>query len=376
MSLKLDWKRTFPEDCIITGFKHESESIFFNLYCSSNELDVAVNVNNGRLTIKEQREPGLLGTFEFREHLFIATCYQGLGNRLWYRTCRGVITRFHCQQNLCILATLSKDRVLEASILDKNGETLETMKYNNVLDFTIGSSRDILALSISGLDIDYSRSILIDLSTMNIVDEIEKFGGQIVSTMDHVAVYGFKEYGLTHTKFFDKRGEEVLEIEGIPYFPPYNPLPIPIHERLKFPTNIIVVGDKHNVKIINPRDYSIIFAYTKMPFTKGIFDVDLEENTLISLLNLMGKPVLIKHDIRGVVDWVSHIMREVSYLVSSRNLVALNTRIFGGETRIYRVMDRKLIHIDSFGSNTIPIVINEDSVILTNGRLVTRYIVE
>lgn len=376
MSLKLDWKRTFPDGCIIRGIKNEDESIIFNLYCSDKEIDIAINVNNGRQTIKEQRETGLLGTLESRESVHIATCYRGLGNRAWYKVYRGVITKFCCQQTLCIQATLNKERVLDASILDKNGETIETLRFSNVFDFSIDSSRDIMALSITGINIESSHSILIDLSTVDIVEELERFGGRILSTMDHLLIYGFKEHGLTYTKVFDKKGEEVLEIEGIPYLPPYNPLPIPVHGALKFTSGSIVVADKHTVKIVSPRDYSIITIYVKIPFTRGVFYVDLEENSMISLSNLMGKVVLIKHDARGVVDWVSHILREVAYLVASRSIIVMNTKGLGGETRVYQVSGKTLIHIDSFPPNVLPIIALGDSIVLTDGRVVTRYVIE
>lgn len=375
MKFKHDWTRKLPENCIVKSIDLEGENVVFGLYCVDKEIDIAVNILNGKVNLREQREPGIKGSLTKGLDTTMVTCYRGLNNKLWTKATRGLATRFICENDLCILAVLQKDYTLDVSFLDKNGETVDTAKFSKVYDYQLASSQDIIALTTMGFTSEDSHTMLIDTSTMSIIEEMEGFGGFAQSTKHHVLIYGFKETQL-YTKIFDKRGDEVLEIEGQPMVPPYNPVPQFTQDGFKFEPKAVPIVDKHVVKLVSLTDYSIFNVFIKLPFTRGVFDVDLVENTLITMNNIMSKPVLIKHDVRGGIDWVSHIVREVVYLVSSRSIVALNTRMFNGETRIYYVQGRHLAHLESFSGNVKPVLAYGDAVILTDNKLVSRYAVE
>ncbi|OYT38371.1 MAG: hypothetical protein B6U89_06045 [Desulfurococcales archaeon ex4484_58] len=373
MPLRHSWSRSLAGNCMVYSIRYRREWLELELYCKDHIATILLNVINGRIQHKDRREPELLGNIEVKDKFFVISCYNGLGNRLWSRVLKGIGAKFLCRKEICVSLLMKPDRKLEINILDKDGEVLDTMGVPNVYDFDIGGSREMIAVTTRGFREESTSTFLIDPSIASIIDHITGFGGHVISGLDLLFIVGYREREVI-TKVYSNEGEEVLEINGYPAIPPQNPIPYKVLGSEKFEIRKIVIIDKYEVKVFDPYDYSMIYTLMKPPFIRGVIDVNDEDYSITSLSTIMGKPYIVKYGINGNVQWISHIVRGFRYAFVSNKLLAMHVEgINGYETRVYRIDDHTLIHLDTFGSNAYPIFIRKDSILLSNDKIVSAY---
>lgn len=371
-----EWTRPLPSECSIFSIRFRREWLDIELYCREGIVESSINTLNGRIELKDRREPELKGVVERKGEVYVATAYRGFGNKLWTKTLKGLSVRFLCKTELCVLSILKPNRELEASLLDKDGETIDTVVLRSVYDYDLRSSHSMIALSTIGFGEESTSTLLIDPSTASIVDHITGYGGYVVACLDHVIVNGYRDNRAV-AKVFSSEGEEVLEVDGKAVLPPYNPFVYQLDGSERFEVKKIVLIDKYEVKVFDPYDYSMIYTVSRPPFTRGVLDIDVEEYRIVSLSHLMGKPLILEFDFRGSVKWVSHVIHGFRYGLVSSDMVSLYfIGDEGGETRIYSIEDNNLIHEDSFGGNVYPIALRKNRVILTNEKLISSYVLE
>ncbi len=375
MAVIHNWSRQLPENCELHFFRVTTDQIVLGLYCSDYLQELRVNTINGKIELGDRRKPELKGKVEMRKNFFIVSCYQGLGKILWNRVERGLNTKVLCKMEICIIATMNKDRELEVKIVDKRNEELDRIRIANVYDFHIGASDELIILSTTGFTEESNTVTIIDPATVSIVEHVPGFGGFVLSSSEHVFVYGYKEGGMI-TKVFTGEGEEVLETEGIPVLPPYNPFAYPLIHHGMFSTENIIIMDRNEIKVFDPYDFSLIYTALKPPLTRGVINVDINEPSMIVYGILTGKPYLIKYDHAGVVKWISHVLRDFVYALTSDKIIAMYIRSLGGETRIYRIAGNTLIHEESFAPHVFPLLVRGDTVILTDSRIISSYSIE
>ncbi len=376
MALKHEWSRPLPSGCEIYSVRIHGEWIDLSLYCSDYISQILINIINGRIQTKERKGLELKGVIERRGEFYVATCYRGYENKLWNKVLRGLNLRFLCRTEICVSALMKPNRDVEITIMDKDGETIDIMTITNVYDYDMKASSSLIVLTTKGYREESTSTLLIDPATASIIDHITGFGGNVLASLDHVFVSGFRENRIV-TKVFSSDGEEVLEIDGQPVIPPYNPIAYQIPGSERFEAKNIVVMDRYEVKVFDTFDYSTIYTVLRPPFTRGVIDIDHEEYSIVTLSHIMGKPFILKYDFNGVVKWVSHIVRDLYYALVSNQLVAMYTRTpHGGETRVYRIEDGTLIHEDSFGYDVYPLVVRRNNVLLTNEKVVSSYTME
>lgn len=370
-----NWSRHLPEKCEIRSFKITAEQIILDLYCSDYVQELRLNTINGKIELGERRKPGLRGKVEKRRNFFIISCYQGINKILWNRVERGLNTKVICKMEICVITTINKDRVLEIRIVDKRNEELDYITIPNIYDFHVSASEDLIAISTLGYSEDSNTIILIDPATVSVIEHVTGFGGYVLSTLEYIFIYGYRGNSL-FTKIFSGEGEEVLETEGIPVLSPYNPFASPSRLPYMFSIENIVVMDRNEIKVFDIYDLSQIYTALKPPLTRGVIDVNINEPSIIVYGILTGKPYLIKYDHSGIIQWISHILKDFIYALVSDKIIAMYVKSFGGETRIYRINDNTLIHEESFAPKVLPLLVRGDTVILTDGRIVSSYSLE
>ena len=370
-----NWSRQLPENCELDYFRIISDQIMIGLYCRDYLIEVRVNAINGKVEIGERKRPELRSRVELRKNFYIISCYQGKDRVLWNRIERGLNTKVLCRMEICVIATLNKNRELEVKIVDKRNEEIDRVRINDVYDFHMSSSENLIVVSSIAVSEEANTTLIIDPATASIVDHRTGFGGYSLADLEHVLVFGYHGESVI-TKVFSSEGEEVLESEGVPVLPPYNPFPYPINPRGDFSGNYITLIDRSEIKVFDSYDYSLIYTALKPPLTRGVIDVDVEEPSTTVYTVLAGKPYIAKFDHMGNIRWISHILTGFTYALTSDKLVAVHVSRGGGETRVYRIEGNALIHEESFGPRVYPILVRGDTIILTDGRIISSYSLE
>ncbi|MEM1741529.1 MAG: hypothetical protein QW615_04530 [Desulfurococcaceae archaeon] len=370
-----NWTRVLPENCIIQYVKFESDWIIIGLYCSDSIEEISIDIVSGRIQRRKSSELELIGYAEFRKNFYVITCYKGLNKRLWNRIEKSLNSKVICRQNTCVTASLKPNRVLEVKVIDARNEEIESINIENTYDFQIGSSLSLVVLTTTGIRQEYSSTLLIDPSTISIIDHISGFGGYVVESTDYVLVYGFSRGGYV-TKIYDYHGEEVFEINGVPVLIPFNPLAYRVHRDKLFEFKLIAIIDRNDVKAINPYDFSIVFTSIKPPFTRGVLNIDVETYSLIVYSVLWNKPLIIKYDSNGTPLVISPQISSLRYGLFTNKIAAIYVERERGETRLYSIRDNIMVHEESFGPGVFPLVIKGDTIILTDSRKISSYSME
>jgi len=357
---------------VITGLKNIGEFIEFKLYCKDKVQTVKLDTIHGKMEFGDSKKPGLIGRVEYRRGLYIVSCMEGLDKIAWSRVEKTLNAKIACRYDICVLATLNDKHVLTIKLIDKSNEELDEVNLENIYDFHIGGSEDLLVVSAISHTMEYNSTLLIDPTTVSILDHVTGFGGYILASLENTFVYGFKQ-GLLTTKVFSIEGEEILETTGIPVLPPFNPFSYPIGEYQLYSTPYIVIMDRNELKVYDPFDYTIKFIGLKPPLTRGVVNVDPDHGDIVVYASFTNKPFIAKFNIDGSIDWISHIIYGFRYALVSSGIVAVCLNNM--ETRIYRVSEPVLIHEDSFAP-AYPIFARGNTIILTDGKLVSSYTLE
>jgi len=375
LTLTHEWTRYIPEHCDIYSVISSGEHLLLNLYCRDYVVEAKLNIVTGKLEFGERKKPVLRGRVEFRKDLFLVTCFYGKDRVLWNKVEHGIGAKIACRMDICVVSSMSKERVLAVKVIDNRGEVLDQLTVPNVYDYHVASSENIIAVSTIGFSEENTVTLLVDAATASIVDYRSGFGGYAVADLDHVYVYSYRA-GNAVTKVFDNNGDEVLESDGIPVLPPYNPFAYRANKLFDHGPSHIVIMDKSTLKIYDPSEYTLITTMLKPPLIRGVMRVDVEKPSVVAFTSFMGRLYLAEFAFNGEIEWVSHVLPQLSYGIASNKLVALYVERETGETRVYRISDGMLVHEDTFAPNVYPLAVRGNQVVLTNNQLISAYTLE
>lgn len=378
MPLRHAWTRALPSNCSLDAVRFREEYIELRLYCSDSMTLYMVNFISGKVDIRRAGEPELRGVVERKREFRTLICYKGYGNRAWSRIYRGLNAKMICRKDVCVTANLKPNYALDVSVMTGNGDVLESITIGGVYHFEVVGAENLIVVTTRGVRADSTITMLIDGSTGSVIDHITGFGGSAVSSLDYVFVYGEYE-GKIVTHGYNNDGEEIIPggEEGLPILPPFNPISHKVPNSEIFEIKQVVIMGRNELKLYNPEDYVIEYTLIKPPFTRGVFNININDYTAAVLAQIMGRPLIINYDFKGRVKWISHIVRDLRYAIISGNVVAIYTHNGrNGETKIYSVKDNTLVHEESFGPNALPLLVRRSSILLTDGRIVASYLME
>ncbi|ABN69365.1 hypothetical protein Smar_0252 [Staphylothermus marinus F1] len=378
MPIRHTWSRALPSNCSLDAVRFREEYIELRLYCADSMVLYTVNFISGKVDVRRIGEPELRGVTERKREFKTLICFKGYGNRAWTKIYRGLNTKMVCRKDVCVIANLKPNYALDINVVTGNGDVLESVTVGGVYHFEVVGSDNLIAVTTRGIRADSTITMLIDGSTGSVIDHITGFGGSAVSSLDYVFVYGEHE-GKIITHGYNNDGEEIIPggEEGLPVLPPFNPIPHKVPGSEIFEVKQVVLMGKNFLKLYNPEDYVIEYTLLKPPFTRGVFNINVNNYTAAVLAQIMGMPFIINYDFKGRVVWISHIIRDTIFAIISGDIVALYVD-YGKmrETKIYSVKDKTLVLEESFGPNVLPLLVRRSNILLTDGRVVASYMME
>ncbi len=374
MPIRHIWTRGLPESCRLEGVGFRDEWIVFKLYCRDEMRSLTIDFLSGKTSIRSLGEPELRGMVEHKREFHTIFCYKGLKRRVWNKIIRGLNVKMICRKDICVVAVVNPNYSLEVQTYSGSGDLLEKIGLGRIYHFDLVASDNIIAVTSAGFTEEGTATILFDGSTGTVIDYYTGFGGYAVASPEMVFIMG-KQDDIFMTRGYNNDGEEMINDEGLPVLPPFNPIPLPVQGMEGYEPRIIALMDRHEIKVYNTIDYSIDYTFIRPPFTRGLFGIDEYSTTVLS--SIMGNSLIINYDLKGRVKWASHLVRDLKYAVVSTNLVAMYVEREGrGETRLYSINEDILKHEETFGPNAKPIMARRSHIVLTDGRVVAAYAME
>ncbi|MET1159596.1 MAG: hypothetical protein ABWW65_01420 [Thermoprotei archaeon] len=375
MNIVRNWTTTLPEYCGIESIRFESEWIILDLYGKGNEAKIALNTINGKIQKREVREPGLKGFVEKKANEYIISIMKGCNNKLLSKVIRGLNVKLMCKQDLCIIAHINRERVLTITLISRDGSIIDELKIGKVYEFDIASTASVLALSTIGVNEETTLLLLVDPSTKSVIERLTGFGGFLLPSLDFIIVYSYIE-NKPFSKIYTENGEELFEIDGLPTLPPYTPFPRHTNQYLCEPHKIVFIT-KNDIRVVNSRDFTLENILPKPPLMRGVVDVDSRSYVITGFSKISGLPLLTQYLVTGDIKWFIHATNSFSYALASQRLIAIYSRSPLNETRIYALDDNGMpLYIDSFAPNVFPLIVKENTVILTDIKMVSSYSIE
>ena len=379
MPVKNLWSRTLQRNCRIDAIRYQYEWIELRLYCREQYLNYRINSISGKVEIRRLDHVPLRGTVDHRREFHTLICYRGLENRAWTRIVKVVNAKMVCRKDICVAALAKPGLILEINIFSGNGEILERFTISGVIDFKIVASDNLLVVTTRGIRKQGTITLVIDSSTGSIIEHLTGFGGNAVANIDYVLVYGEHE-GKMITQGYNNDGEEIIPggEEGIPVLTPFNPFPTMIDEQaIMFESKQIILMGKNELKLYNPEEFLVEYTFIRPPFTRGVLNLNIHENTASVVARIMGRPVIATYDINGKILWVSHSVKNLIYSLITSEIVGMAVKEDGiWKTKVYRIKGNSLELEKILAPNVFPIYARKDNIIVTDGNVVALYRVE
>jgi hypothetical protein len=378
LPLRHTWTRALPSNCVIDNVRFREEYVALRLYCKDSMVEYLINFISGKVDTRKIGEPELRGIVERKREFRTLICFKGYKNRVWSRISRSLSTKMICRKDVCVIADLKPNYALDITVLTGSGDVLESVTVSRVYHFDIAGADNLIAVTTRGVRAESTITMLIDGSTGSVIDHVTGFGGSAIASPDYVLIYGEHE-GKIITHGYNNDGEEIIPggEEGLPILPPFNPIPHKVPGSDIFETKRIVFMGRNELRIYNPEEYVMEYTLVKPPFTRGVFNININEYTITVLAQIMGWPLIITFDFKGRIKWLSHIIRDLRYALVSGSVIAMYVHNgVRGETKIYSIKDNTLIHEESFGPNALPLLVRRTSILLTDGRVVAAYTME
>ncbi|RLG82487.1 MAG: hypothetical protein DRO40_07625 [Thermoprotei archaeon] len=369
------WRYRIPSECLLDGFEYSDEWLNIDLYCRDEVRKVSIEVTSGRTITGGGSSLELRGVVEFKREYFVLRCFYGYGNVMWSKIRSALDAKIMCRKETCVIGLLRPDNILEVNIINKAGQILETFTLDNVLDFDIGGSRNLIILSTISAHPEHSIVLLVNAISNAVIDEIRGFGGRIISSPYRVIING-KHEGKYYARIYSDEGKELAYTEGIGVFIPYNPYPFQLPGTELYNEKFIVITDLFTVKVYNIMDLGLECSFIKPPRMRAIFNVDLEDNNVTTLSRIFDQPLIVNYSFNGEPLWQTHIVRGVSRVLHSASILALYDGFYRRETRLSLIKMPVVVEEERLGPGVEPLIIWGRYIVLFDGEFIRAYVYE